>query len=153
MVKPPRHRQEYVSAAQRTRCINVELKQPCVHMVEARRERLFGKSERNINADCRGHDFDRPRQVTAHLAMNTKPTLHHTTGSCFRCGIFRVWENCQEGLGVSSPMKGTAHLSSNEIVTRQKTVRHVHSTSNKWERSKISAENRSKHKTLHVDNF
>ena len=32
-------------------------------MVEARKGRLLGKSERNINGDCRGHDFDRPRQL------------------------------------------------------------------------------------------
>ena len=42
---------------------------------------LLGKSERNINADCRGHGFDRPRQLP-----HTKPTLR---------------ENCEEGLGVS----------------------------------------------------
>ena len=42
---------------------------------------LLGKSERIVNADCRGHDFDRPRQLP-----HTKPTLR---------------ENCEEGLGVS----------------------------------------------------
>ena len=65
---------------------------------------VLGKSDRNINADCRGHDFDRPRQLP-----HTKPTLCHTTGLCFSCGIFRIWEDCEEVLGVSSPMKGKAH--------------------------------------------
>ena len=34
-----------------------------IKVVEAKRERLLGKNRHSINADCRGHDFDRPRQL------------------------------------------------------------------------------------------
>ena len=59
------------------------------NLVEVMRERLLGTIELSINADCRGHDFDRPRQLP-----HTKPILHHTTD---RRSL--VWEKCEEGLG------------------------------------------------------
>ena len=81
---------EYAPAAHRTRCISVELKRPAFHtntnLVEAKRERLLDKGQRNINADCRGHDLHNPTKtarspstVTARLSTNTKPTLRQTT--------------------------------------------------------------------------
>ena len=42
------------------RCINVEHKQPLSHAYKVGPP---WHSQRNINADCRGHDFDRPRQL------------------------------------------------------------------------------------------
>ena len=68
---------------------HVELKHLVhIEVVATKRERLLGKGERNINADCRGHDSDRPRQLP-----RTKPILYHTTG-------IRCWEKSEEGLGV-----------------------------------------------------
>ena len=49
------------------RCINVEHKQPLSHAYKIWPP---WHSQRNINADCRGHDFDRPRQLP-----HTKLTL------------------------------------------------------------------------------
>ena len=89
-VKPPRYQQEYVSTAERLGA-SMLISNTTFH---TNTFGLLGKSERNINADCRGHDFDRPRQLP-----HIKLTLHHATGLCFSCGIFRVWDNCEEGLG------------------------------------------------------
>ena len=52
----------------------------------------FGKSELNDNADCRGHDFERPWQ----LSLISQHCIVQLV-----CASSIVWENCEEGLGAS----------------------------------------------------
>ena len=108
---------------------------------------LLGKSQRNINADCRGHDFDRPRKLPR------TGYEHQADTASYNWSVPPVEESLclgdfEEGLGVSSPMRERHICRPIEIVTRQKTVRDVHSTFNKRERSNITAKTRTRRQLL-----
>ena len=89
-------------------------------LTERERPRTF-----SIASDCRGHDRHNPRKDCS-IAPDSYRTGLGSQRSCKRSiAHLGVVKSVEEGLDVSSPMEGTAHVSSNRSITRQKTVQHI----------------------------